>query len=130
MADAESLDCPGPKVLNENIGIGSELLHDGQAFGCGHVYRDALLATVAVQLESVHAILGVQRVLAQDVASRKLDLDHLGSLLGEQHCAHRPGDYLGQVDDLYSCERSSHVASVAQVCVVMKTRCSVVSGNA
>src|SRR5581483_2874288 len=47
---------------------------------------------------------------AGKIAGRRLDLDHVGALVAEDHRAHRARQILGQVDDANSAERSCHIA--------------------
>src|SRR5882762_8998668 len=46
--------------------------------------------------------------VAHRVALRRLDLDHVGTLVGQQHGAVGPEDDVGEVDDPDAFERAGH----------------------
>src|SRR5436309_2857133 len=70
------------------------------------VERDALLVTVEREEGDRHAVRGRVAVAALVAAARRLDLDHLGTQVGEDRGAERPRQEAGQVEDADSGERA------------------------
>jgi hypothetical protein len=107
-AHPHALGGAGPEVLHEDVrGLDQTLeqqkparvfeVEDHRAFvaiGRGEHRRQAgALATIT----------------ADEVArTRRLDLDHVGALIAEQHRRHRSRNHLGDVDDANAVERAGH----------------------
>jgi hypothetical protein len=79
-----------------------------QAFGVLQVQRHAALAAVAPQEGAalVGQLRQFRRVAAQVVAAPgRLDLDHVGTQVGQEHRGQRAGDEVREVDDAHALQR-------------------------
>src|SRR6266446_1909374 len=77
-----------------------------QRAGVPQVERDALLVAVEREEGDRHAVRGRVAVAALVAAARRLDLDHLGTQVGEDRGAERPRQEAGQVEDADAGERA------------------------
>src|SRR5208282_2321060 len=51
--------------------------------------------------------------MSHRLAARRLDLDHVGTKIGEDECGVRPGDVLAQVEDAHALEKTLDHAAPA-----------------
>ena len=105
VADAEAVHDAGPEALDDHVGGGGELAERVDA-GVGlQVARDR----PARARPHLVPVVGAERV-----AARRLDLDHVRALLGEEQHPERARDAPRQVEDADAVERASHrVVSLA-----------------
>ncbi len=96
---------PG-EVLGQHVDVGQEAAHERAALGVPQVERDALLVAVEREEGDRHAGRGRVAVAALVAAARRLDLDHLGTQVGEDRGAERPRQEAGQVEDADADERA------------------------
>ncbi len=87
--DAEPVGHTGAERLDEHVGVGRELVERGLALGMLEVERHRSSRPVPHR---------VARVAAERVTAGRLDLDHVGALLGEHQHAERTGDPPRQVE--------------------------------
>jgi hypothetical protein len=91
------------EILEEHIGAFQQPVHGLAILGLGEVEHDAALAAVEQRKErGSHA---AER--AGLVARGRLDLDHLGAELGEDHAAGWAHHHVGHLDDPHALERQS-----------------------
>ena len=109
--EAEARDRAGTEVLDEHIGRGGEPLQRRDAAGRLQVEHDRALVAVVVQ-ERGGEPAAPPRDMAGVVARRRLDLDHVGALVGQDHGGQRSRDHRGEIDDPVSVERSWHGGSL------------------
>ncbi len=114
VADAEAVHHAGAEVLDQHVGAVDQATEHLEALLLLEVDHHAALAAVdALEVAAVGAVpagLGRERGhLARAVAAGRLDLHHVGALVGEQHRAERPGEHLRQIDDPEALERAAHV---------------------
>ena len=97
-ADAEARRDAGAEVVHQHVGLAHEVEQHREVCRLFQIEHQTQLAAVHTEKR---AALGFQRgrVFAQIVASRRLDLDDLGALVGEQGAAVWPGDVSGQVEN-------------------------------
>ena len=103
VGDAQALGHAGTEVMHQHVGGGQAALQRGAPLGALEVEHQAVLAAIHPQKR---AALGGQRrrVLAQVVAVRRLDLEHLSALVGEQRAAVRSGDVGAQVEHAHTAQ--------------------------
>ena len=98
-----------PEVLDQDIGIGEQLVHDRLAVRFGEVQRDTLLAPVVGHEEVTLAIgpAGARAGALARVVSAVgiLDLDDFGSHVRKHLGAHGPRDHAGEINDTNAVER-------------------------
>ena len=83
------------EILDQHIGLFEQLHQDLTALGRIGIERQALLVAIEVAEEA-----GAEAAqLARAVAVDRLDLDHLGPEVGQDHAAGRPQDRVGEFDD-------------------------------
>src|SRR5262249_16200679 len=107
VAEAKPLHNPGPKILDEHIGTGDELLHLGQVFRIFQVSREALFVAVdGVKQRAVAVQFKVCDIkLSADVAGAgALNLDDPGAEVGQAHRRARPGQELAKIEHEQSFE--------------------------
>src|SRR5713101_2758837 len=83
------------KIFDHHVGRLQELYQHRAALGRIGVERQALL--VAVEVAEKAAAEAAQ--LARAIAVHRLDLDHLGAQVGQDHAARRPEDGMAEFDD-------------------------------
>ena len=104
-------------VVHERVGGRDQLAAPLAPLRRLEVERDRALA--AVERVEVAALAGLERVVAAPfVAARRLDLDHVGAEVGEEHRRERGGHVLPVVEDAEAGEREtrahrSHASSTA-----------------
>jgi hypothetical protein len=88
------------EVLHQHVGPAGQLTGQAAIALVGQVERDRPLVPVDRQVVGGHAVLGKRRHPRPGViATGRLDLDHLGAHVGQQHRAVRPGEHPGEVRD-------------------------------
>ena len=110
VAEAEAVHDTAAIVLDHRIGIVAEL--QDQLTACRRLQVDADRLLVAVhrgkvtaeRLELVVGVIGPDD--ARVIAVKRLDLDHLRALVGQQHGAVGAGQHLREVDDPHPIERA------------------------
>ena len=83
-AEAHALDGTRPKVLHQHVGGGDELLEYSKTIFGFDVDRERALGAVARQERRGHAAV-VDADAAHQLACWRLDLDHVGALVGQHH---------------------------------------------
>jgi hypothetical protein len=108
--EAETLQCAGPDVGHEHVGTGQQLECDPLPFGGGQVQHDAALGAVVHFERRVLPRLDLQHSPehAGRVSRRRLDLDDVGTPVGEYPSGGGRRDPDSEFDDLDPCQRSSH----------------------
>ena len=100
VVEAQPPDDAGTKALEEHVGAREQAPQHLLAGLALEVERDAALAEIADDREgSMAAVADAERACPVAVADA-FDLDHLGTLLGQQHGAVGPGNTLAEIDDL------------------------------
>ena len=103
VCEAEAGHDAGTIVLDYDVRRPRQPFEDGAALAGLQVERDASLAAVdGVEAGAVEA--GRPRHLPRRVAGGRLDLDHVGAEIGEQHRAERAGHHLRGVEDAQTIE--------------------------
>jgi hypothetical protein len=97
-AQAEPVHHAGTEVLDDHVGRLDQPPRRLAALVLLQVEHDAALAAVPD---------GVCRRLHARPA-RRVDADHVGALVGEQHRRQRPRDVLAEIDHPYAVERTRH----------------------
>jgi hypothetical protein len=98
-AETEPLDHPGPEILDEDVGAFAQP-EQRAAPGRGlEVHRDRALVAVVVEERCREPVAPLRRGAGRITPLERLDLDHVGTLVAEDHRRQRPGDVLRQVDD-------------------------------
>ena len=99
IAEAPAFHVAGLEVLDQDVGVGQHLQDDRLAFRLAQIDRHR--AFVAIDADEVAGVAFVERraPVAHLVALRRLDLDHVGAVIGQDHRAVRPAKHAGQVDD-------------------------------
>ena len=102
-AEALLLQLAVAEILQEHIGAFEQPVHGVAVFGLGKIEHDAALAAVEQREErGSHA---AER--AGLVAGGRLDLDHLGAELRQDHAAGRTHHHVGHLDDPHALKRQS-----------------------
>ena len=83
------------EVLDHHVGRLQQLHQHRPALGRVGIEREALLVAVEVAEEAAAEALQLARAVAVD----RLDLDHLGAEVGQDHAAGRTEDGVGELDD-------------------------------
>ena len=97
VAEAQPRDDARPEALDDDVGLGHQLVHDGLAVGRLEVERDRALA--AVEGDGMGAVIALELAQrAAPVALRRLDLDDVGAVQRQQHRGMRPGHALREVE--------------------------------
>ena len=103
----EPVEGVGAEVADEDVGRGEQVLEVLPSLGSAQVEHDAAFAPVVEREGRVrHVAVDAQRPehLAHGVARRGLDLDDVGSPVGQQRSGRRCGDPDAQLDDPQVCE--------------------------
>jgi len=97
------LELPVAKIFQEHVGAFEQKVHGLPIFGLREIEYDTAFSSVEQRKErGSHA---AQR--AGLVAHRRLDLDHLGAQLREDHAAGRAHHHMGHLDDPHPVKRQS-----------------------
>ena len=103
---------PGREVFHDDVGLGGEGADALRAGGIGHVEDAGALVGVEVEKEAgalvVRLVAGEGTEAAEGVALGRLDLEHVGAVVGEQLGRVGTGDLTGEIEDADSSERSCH----------------------
>lgn len=113
VAEAEPLHDAGPHAFDHDVGLRDQRASDGHAFGGLEVQAQPEL--VAVEGVEQRAVVADPRRAerASEFALGRLDLDHAGAHVGQQHRAGGPGADLREVDDLQALECSAQHGDVS-----------------
>ena len=107
VAQAPFLHGAGLEVFGQHVGAFEQAQQDLAAGGLADVERDRLLVAVdADEVAGVRLVAERRAPVAHLVALRRLDLDHLGAVVGQDHRAVGTAEHAGQVDDLDAGERT------------------------
>ena len=106
VADPPFLHGARLEVLDHDVGAFQQAQQHRAAFRLADVERYGAL--VAIDADEVAGVILVKRraPVAHLVALRRLDLDHLGAVIGQDHRAVRSAEHARQVDDLQAGERT------------------------
>ena len=112
-SEAEARHDPGTEVVHDDVALGDELLQQPDALGALQVERDR--PGVEVDLDEPGGGLGVVAVGAERVeaARLRLDLEHLGAVVGQHPRRVGPGDAGRQADDPDAREEARHLDHAA-----------------
>ena len=106
VADAPFFHRARLEVLDQDVGAFQQAQQHRAAVGLADVERDGAL--VAVDADEVAGVVVVERraPVAHLVALRRLDLDHVGAVVGQDHRAVRAAEHARQVDHLQAGQRA------------------------
>src|SRR5205807_8926235 len=106
VAEAETLgDAPGV-VGDQDVRPAQQAVEDRRRLGPPELDREAALApVVAGEVEAV-AALQARPAAAAALPLRRLDLDHVGAMVAEDHGAVRAGDVVADVEDVRAGQRT------------------------
>ncbi len=90
----------GPERFDQHVGLAGQTEEIGAALLALEIEHDALLAAAHVAEEHRGALVGRPDVAAGIALARRLDLDHLGAVIGQRGGEVRPRQEPGEVDDL------------------------------
>ena len=110
VADAPFLHGAGLEILDQHVGRLEQFQQDLAAFLLGEVERHRALVAVDAGEVGGDAFL-VERRAPQPglVALRRLDLDHLGAVIGQHLGAVRPAQHTRQIDDFQAFQCPRHL---------------------
>jgi len=97
MADPEPLGHAGAEIVDQHVGLRDQRQQPRAVGFVLEVEHDAALAAVDAEKSAVLA-LERGRVVAQIIARRGFDLEHVGALIGEQRAAIGPGDIGAEIE--------------------------------
>ena len=100
VADAEARGDAGPEGFDDHVGLAGQPEEIGAALLALEVEHDALLAAAHVAEEHRGALVRRPDVAAGIALARRLDLDHLGAVIGQRGGEIRPRQEPREVDDL------------------------------
>ena len=103
VADAEAMGHAGAEGFDEDVRARGQAQQRFDPFRALEVEHEAALAALRVGEEHRDAI-ALQADLAARLAARRLDLDHLGAMVGHRLGQRRPGQKQRQIDDPYAFE--------------------------
>ncbi len=94
------------EVLDQDVGAFQQAQQHRLTLRLADVERDRAL--VAVDADEIAGVTFVERraPVAHLVTLRRLDLDHVGAMIGQDHRAVRTAEDAGQVDDLQAGQRA------------------------
>jgi hypothetical protein len=78
-----SVDRPRPEVLDEDVGLGREFVHNRDCFGLIQIEADASLASIARHEHGRDVALAKASGPGDITKAWWLDLDHIGALIGK-----------------------------------------------
>ena len=114
-SEPEPVDGGRTEVGEEHIGVTDQVEHHAPALLVGQIGDDAPLAPV-VEIERRRLRLAVAGEKREDpphrIALGRLDLDHLGSPVGQHPAGTGPGDPHPEFDDVHTCEWSHESANL------------------
>ena len=97
---------PGAEVVDDGVGAGDEAQEQLAAFRVADVERDRALAAVGVLKRERGLALRRGAVAVIVPSPRPLDLDHVGTEVGEERRRERPGDDAGEIEDAEAFENA------------------------
>ncbi len=112
LVDPEPGEGPWPKVLHEDVGVVEQPAQDGAAVGCPQVEPDRALVAIDGQEvggrpRPIGRVTDPRRTPRPGrVAVGRLDLDHVGAEVGQEHRRVRTGEDRRRVDDAQATQRS------------------------
>ncbi len=97
--EAEPLHGARPEVLHQHVGLRHQLGQNLAADVALDVDRQRALATVRgdEQRRELTGLVDRGAAAARDVAADRLDLEHVGALVGEEHRRERSRHHAGQI---------------------------------
>lgn len=108
VVETEAVHDAGGEVLDDDVGVVDQAQQYVAGLGLLQVQHERPLVAIGrLEHPAVVAgfVVGGERAgVAEEVAARRLHLDHVGALVGEQRRAERPGEGLGEVDDPHPVE--------------------------
>jgi hypothetical protein len=104
VVEAEFLDHAGTVVLQDDVGLARQAFGDRHALRLLKIEPEAALATAQDHRARAVVAIGLAHRAAPVAGGVRLDLDHVGAVLRQQHAAIRRGDALGQVEHLKTFE--------------------------
>ena len=110
VAQAQPLDRLRPAVVDEEVGRPDHVLQHGAGGGLLEIEAERALVAVGRHVDRPHALVAPHRAArhAQQIALRRLDLDHVGAHVGQMLRGERPQQHGRQIDHAYALERSRH----------------------
>ena len=123
VAQAQALDRRRPAVVDEEVGGFDQVLQHGAGGGLLEVEAERALVAVGRHVDRPHALVAPHRATrhAQQIAFRRLDLDHVGAHVGQMLRGERPQQHGRQIDHAHALERSRHFLSLDLVLSVGAT---------
>jgi hypothetical protein len=95
--------------MDERVGGPDDFEQRGARLRILEVEAERTLVAVDVQVSWSHARRATRLAdVTHGVALGRLDLDHVGTLIGEQHRAVGTQDHVGQIDDADAVQRPGH----------------------
>ena len=95
-------------VLHQHVGVLQQRCQDGASFGPRQVEAERALAAVdGTEIGGVAGIVERRAEQPRLVARRRLDLDHVGAVIGQHLGAERAGQHARQVDDPKTGQRTA-----------------------
>ena len=98
VVDTDPLAHTGPEVLHDHVGAARQPLRHCLAVGALEVDHDAALVAIELREHRAQLALEGRPHHARRVTAWRLDLDHVGAEVAENHRAHRTGDDRGEVE--------------------------------
>ncbi len=109
VAQPQALDGLRPERMDESIGAFDHFQESRARRRVLEVEAERALVAIHIEIGRAHAgRLARLADMAHRVALRRLDLDDVGALVGQQHGAVGPEDDVGEVDDPDAFERAGH----------------------
>jgi hypothetical protein len=110
--EPEALERVHPDVRDERVGAVEQLVRKGDAVGRGEVDDDAALRAVVHLERRVEGHIAAEHLgeAARRVAGGWLDLDHVGTPVGEHTARRGAGHPHAQLDNPHTVQRSAHEA--------------------
>ena len=112
VAQAQALDRRRPAVVDEEVGRPDQLLQHGAGGRLLEVEAERALVAVGRHVDRPHALVAPHRAArhAQQIAFRRLDLDHVGAHVGHVLGSERAQQHGREIDHAYAFERSRHLS--------------------
>ena len=98
VAEAPVLHRAGLEVLDQHVGLREQAQQHRAALGLADIERDRALVAVDADEIARIAVLERRPPVARLVALRRLDLDHLGAVVGQDHGGVGAAEHAGEVD--------------------------------
>src|SRR5260370_36306088 len=117
LPDPEALGDAGTKVLDKDIGASGKLQQGLAAALRFQVENDRALVAVVVEERGRKSAPAVGAAARRVAAIRRLHLDHIGALVGEDHRRERPRHIRGQIDDSIAMQWTRHAITLLEITV-------------